>query len=164
MVELIVVLILVGILGAIGASRFFDGASFDVPTQAEQVRAMLRYAQKSAIARNTFVYVRFEENRISLCGTAPSGACAGNAQIPSPGGFYAADDASRSQCGAGSWYCLGKPSGVTWSRTPAPDWIRFDALGRPLLPSGGAGALSFTISSGRDSTSISVAEETGYVQ
>ena len=164
MVELVVVLILIGILGAIGAGRFFDRPAFDVPTYAEQVRAMLRYAQKAAIARNTPVFVRFEENRISLCHENPASGCAADLQVGVPGGFSAGDDATRSQCGSGNWYCLGKPAGISWTASPSPDWLMFDALGRPVLPGNVAGGLTLRISGGRDSASVFVTEETGYVQ
>jgi len=164
MVELIVVLILTGILAAIGVGRYFDRAGFDVPTYAEQVRAMLRFAQKAAVARNRDVYVRFEDNRAYLCHAAPGGGCAANQQVSIPGGFSAGDDATRGQCGSGNWYCLGKPANLSWSTSPALDWLRFDALGRPFLPGEAAGGLSLTITSGKESATVQVLEETGYVQ
>lgn len=164
MVELIVVMILIGILGAVGAGRFFDRAAFDVPAYAEQVRAMLRYAQKAAIARNTPVYVRFEENRISLCHAIPSSGCGADRQVAVPGGFSGGDDATRSQCGSGNWYCLGKPAGISWTTSPSPDWLMFDALGRPVLPGNVPGGLALSISGGRDTANVFVTEETGYVQ
>ena len=163
-VELIVVLVLVGILGAIGASRFFDRRSFDAATYAEQVRAMLRYAQKAAIARNTPVYVRFEENRIALCHGEPQGGCAASALVANPAGFSAGDDATRDACGGANWYCIGRPPAVSWNAAPSADWLQFDALGRPLLPGGVPGGLVLAISGGRDTVNISVTEETGYVQ
>jgi len=164
MVELIVVLVLAGILAAIGVGRYFDRPAFDVPAYAEQVRAMLRFGQKVAVARNRDVYVRFEANRISLCHAVPTGGCPANRQVLVPGGFSADDDASRSQCGNGNWYCLGKPAGMSWSTAPAPDWLKFDALGRPLLPGDAAGALTLSISGGKERASVQVFEETGYVQ
>jgi len=164
MVELIVVLILTGILAAIGVGRYFDRPAFDVPAYAEQVRAMLRFAQKAAVARNRDVFVRFEDNRIFLCHAMPSNGCAADRQVSIPGGFSAGDDATRSQCGSGNWYCLGKPAGLTWSTSPAPDWLKFDALGRPLLPGDAAGALILSISGGKESASVQVFQETGYVQ
>lgn len=163
-IELIVVLVLVGILAAIGAGRFFDRGGIETYTYGEQVRAMLRYAQKAAIARNTSVYVRFDENRMSLCHAEPAGACAPAARVVAPGSFSAGDDATRTQCGSGNWYCIGKPPGITWTASPSPDWLEFDALGRPLLPGGQSGGLALTINSGRDAVTVSVTEETGYVQ
>ena len=165
MVELIVVMVLVGILGAIGASRFFDRAGFDLPAYAEQLRTMLRFAQKSAIARNAPVFVRFEENRISLCLAEPSGGCPPAAQVASPGGIGLGDEASETQCGKGNWYCVGTPVGVAWTTAPVLDWLRFDALGRPSQPGGVLGGLTLTITGGRsESQTVRVTEETGYVR
>lgn len=164
MVELVVVLVLVGIMAAIGASRFFDRSGFDTHAYGGQVRAMLRHAQKAAIARNAPVYVRFEENRISLCHANPASGCGAAWLVPNPGGFASGDEATRNQCGSGNWYCIGRPAGISWTAAPSPDWLMFDALGRPLLPGGAPGGLSLAISGGRDSISVSVTQETGYVQ
>ncbi|WP_371873446.1 GspH/FimT family pseudopilin [Massilia phyllostachyos] len=164
MVELIVVLVLAGILAAIGVGRYFDRSAFDLPAHAEQLRAMLRFAQKAAIARNGDVFVRFEAQRISLCYTDPTSGCALAQQVSIPGGFSAGDDASSSQCGNGNWYCLGKPAGVTWTAAPSPAWVRFDPLGRPLLLNDAPGGLTLSLSGGKESASVQVFEETGYVQ
>lgn len=164
MIELLVLMVLVGILATIGASRFFERADFTAPASAEQLRTMLRFAQKSAIARNTSVYVRFEENRISLCHAEPQGTCGGAALVRNPGGFTGDDEASRAHCGNADWYCIGRPAGIVWSTTPAPDWIEFDALGRPLLPGRKPGGLALSVASRRDTVTLSVTEETGYVQ
>jgi len=164
MVELIVVLILVSILAAAAIGRFIDRQAFDVPAYAEQVRAMLRFAQKAAVARNRDVYVRFEDNRIFLCHVAPSNGCAADRQVSIPGAYSAGDDASTSQCGSGNWYCIGKPANIAWKAAPSPEWLRFDALGRPFLPGEAPGALTLTITGGTESASVQVLEETGYVQ
>jgi MSHA pilin protein MshC len=164
MVELVVVIVLIGILGAIGASRFFDRSGFESRAVAEQVRSMLRFAQKAAIARNRPVYIRFEENRISLCHAEPKGPCAPADAVPMPGGFTASDEATREQCGTANWYCIGRPAGIAWDATPAPDFLAFDALGRPIHPGGRPGGMQLTVSGGGDEVGISVSEETGYVQ
>ena len=57
MVELIMVIVIVGVLAAVAASRFFVRTGFDVAAFAEQVRAMARYAQKLAVAQNRVVWV-----------------------------------------------------------------------------------------------------------
>jgi len=164
MVELIVVLVLVGILAAVAAGRYFDRRGFDTYAYAEQMRAMLRFAQKAAIARNTPVYVRLEENRISLCHANPASGCAAASLVANPGGLSGGDDATRNQCGSADWYCIGRPPGITWTASPSPDWLMFDALGRPVLPGGQAAGLALAIAGGRDSVTITVTQETGYVQ
>ena len=166
MVELIVVIILIGILGAVAGNRFFDRGAFEVPSSAEQLRTMLRHAQKLAIARNADVFVRFEPNRISLCHGDPMAGCPANLQVPNPGGFAAGDDATRTQCGNANWYCLGRPAHIGVSIAPVVDWVRFDALGRPTRSDNTAGGVTFTVSAAGSAgnRTVSVAEETGYVR
>lgn len=164
MVELIVVMVLVGILGAVAGGRFFDHSAFESQAFAEQVRVMLRYAQKTAIARNAPVFVNFEDNRISLCLAEPKGACAPAAFVPSPGGTSSGDDAAGAQCGTQNWYCLGRPAGVSWDVALLPDFLAFDGLGRPIHADGRPGGIQLAISAGGDTMNVSVSEETGYVQ
>lgn len=165
-VELIVVIVLIGILGAVAGNRFFNRSAYDVPSSAEQARAMLRYAQKVAIARNAPVFVRFEQNRMSLCNANPSSGCAAAQMVRNPGGFAAGDDATRTHCGAIDWYCIGRPASIVVSLNPAVDWLRFDALGRPSLPGGAAGGvvLAFGAAGVAVSETVTVAEETGHVR
>jgi MSHA pilin protein MshC len=165
-IELIVVIVLTGILAAIAGDRFFTRTAYDVPSGAEQARTMLRYAQKVAVARNAPVFVRFEPNRISLCHADPSGGCAAAQMVPNPGGFSAGDDATRTHCGTANWYCLGRPAAITVGLNPVVNWLRFDALGRPSRSDGSAGGvvLSFSAAGVAGSQTVTVTEETGYVQ
>ena len=57
MVELVTVIVVMGILGAIAASRFFDGDTFAGRAYSDQVKSVIRYAQKLAIAQNRRVFV-----------------------------------------------------------------------------------------------------------
>lgn len=141
MVELIVVMVLIGILGAIGLSRFFDRSAFDASASAEQSLAMLRYAQKLAIAQSRPVFVRFDGTNMHLCFTA---ACAPGQEVLMPDGGM----------------------GVSPSPyTGAVNHLSFDALGRPVdavnntaLPD-----LVFTAAGSTGAPEIYVAAETGYV-
>jgi len=45
MVELVTVMVVIGILGAIGASRFFDNNTFAGRAYADQAKSVVRYAQ-----------------------------------------------------------------------------------------------------------------------
>jgi MSHA pilin protein MshC len=152
MVELIVVMILVGILGAIGAGRFFNRSGFDASAFAEQSAAMLRYAQKLAIAQNRPVYVQAGTQGLSLCyaATAPCG------------------DADRVLAPSGTSRTNTVPGGVTMTLSPAgAAAFYFNGLGRPYL-AGDTGdstfeGLALTISGDGVARTISVAQETGYV-
>jgi MSHA pilin protein MshC len=163
MVELIVVMILIGILGAVGAARFFDRTGFDADAFTEQARGMLRYAQKVAIAQNRPVYVRMDGNRIALC-FERNAPCPADSQVLAPSGANSGSAATSANCGSGTWYCEGKPAGVTWAGASNPIW--FDGLGRPAYDGSDAeqfAGLVLNISGDGLARSVTVSPETGYV-
>jgi MSHA pilin protein MshC len=163
MVELIVVMVLVGILGAIGAARFFDRRAFDTAEFAEQSRTMLRYAQKVAIAQNRPVFVRFDSESISLCFNSEA-PCAPNQQVHAPGASNSAADGIY--CTSSAWACERRPrnSAYTVSLGGMPRLMFFDALGRPFdAATNQPVGFTLTISGDGSSTPINVASETGYV-
>ena len=161
MVELIIVMVLIGILGAVGMSMFFDRKGYDAEAFAEQSRAMLRYAQKLAIGQNRMVYVQFVKDRITLC-YENSMPCAPAAQVHAPGGSASGADAA---CGTSAWYCLARPSGIEYSTSLPFNQISFDALGRPDNPSSKDEFAGFSVEISGDgsSRSVGVTLETGYV-
>lgn len=163
MVELIIVIVLIGILGAIATSRFFDRRGFDADAFADQTRALLRYAQKSAIARNTPVFVQLDDKRIALCYAAPQGNCAPVNRIAAPA-TGVGDEASATHCQDERWFCIGLPEGVRVSLSAALTEFSFDALGRPVGPGGRFDGLAMTIASPGESRTVTVNPETGYVQ
>jgi MSHA pilin protein MshC len=172
MVELIVVIILIGILGAIGAARFFSRTGFDAATFADQGAAMLRYAQKLAIAQNRSVYVQASSQGLRLCYSSNS-PCAGADQVAAPSNGSSGSAATRAFCTSGgayapAWYCEGVPTGASMTLDQsAAGAFYFNGLGRPYLATD-TGDSSFTgltlTVKGEDVTrTISVAQETGYV-
>lgn len=163
MVELIIVMVLVGILSAMAASRFFDRSGFDAATFSDQTRALLRYAQKAAIARNAPVYVQLDDNRIALCYDAPQGNCAPANRVAAPASGIGGA-ASETHCQDERWFCLGLPEGVQVSLSAAMTEFSFDALGRPIATSGKFDGLVMTIASPGETRTVSVNQETGYVQ
>jgi MSHA pilin protein MshC len=174
MVELIVVMVLVGILGAIGAARFFSRTGFDAGAFAEQGAAMLRYAQKLAIAQNRPVFVRATPQGLMLCYSGAS-PCANADRVAAPAGENSGSRATRAFCAAGgsyvpSWYCEGVPTGATMTLSQATAGaFYFDGLGRPYLNTdtgtgdGSFNGLTLTISGDGLVRSIAVEQETGYV-
>jgi MSHA pilin protein MshC len=168
MVELIVVIILIGILSAIGASRFFNRSGYDAAAFAEQGRSMLRYAQKLAIAQNRQVFVQGAIDGVALCFEAAV-PCPATAQVPAPSGDNSGSASSRRRCLANGkyaprWYCEGWPAGV--AMTPVSGTLSsffFDGLGRPDVPARNFAGLTVVISGDGVSSRISVAQETGYV-
>lgn len=163
MVELIVVMILIGILGAIGVGTMFDRKSFDAAAFTEQTRALLRYAQKAAIARNTPVWVELDDNRVGLCHVEPHGACPPAHQVPAPGGMVGGAE-TETHCQSPGWFCIGRPEGVRLQSSQAINQFSFDGLGRPVDKSGPVSGLSLSITGDGETRTITVSEETGYVQ
>lgn len=167
MVELIVVLILMGVLTAVGVGRFFDRRDFDATALSDQIRASVRFAQKTAIAQNRPVYVRFNSNNISLCFDSTN-PCSNNQQVQAPA------NGGPSFCNSSLWYCLALPQsvGVSVSLGPmsAGHYFVFDALGRPLSEAASppgpplAAAVTVTVDGHASApTTISIEPETGYV-
>lgn len=177
MVELIVVMILIGILAAIGLSRFFSRSGVEADAFSEQARAMLRYGQKIAVAQNRRVFVQAGGAGIALCysATAP---CAAADQVPAPAGNNSGNGATRALCTAGgsyapAWYCEGTPAGSTLTLAPAAQAVFFfNGLGKPYQGSDNPTTsddastfanLTFSIAAEGGTRSVVVYAETGYV-
>jgi MSHA pilin protein MshC len=170
MVELIVVMILVGILSAIGVGRFFNRGGYDAAAFAEQARAMVRYAQKLAVAQNRQVFVHGAIDGVALCYVATM-PCPTASQVPAPSGDNSGSAPTRRFCVFNNtysqrWYCEGWPPGVTMtpvSGSLAPFF--FNGLGQPGITGSSAvfAGLNITISADGVVVPISIAQETGYV-
>lgn len=165
MVELILVIVLVGIVSAVAMIRFFDRTVYDAATAAEQLRAILRYGQKVAIAQHRDVFVQLAPNRVALC-FANQDPCVAANRVRPPGGQNSWSDATRTACGARDWMCEGRPANIatTINGNANSITIRFDALGQPLAAAAGqAAALTLTIAGGGATHTVNLAAETGYV-
>jgi MSHA pilin protein MshC len=134
MVELITVIIILGIIGAVVAPRFFDSTSYQNRGAADQVKAALRYGQKVAIAERNSVRVDIS--------TAANPAC--NISVISL-----------------VVTCTISTAVLPFSQT-LPGSVTFDALGRPFSNvTTPLVAKSNTITVG--GTTITIEPETGYV-
>lgn len=105
MTELITVIVIVGILSAMVAPRFFDNDVFQSRGAADQTRAALRYAQKMAIAQHSNVSATIDLGTPANC----DGVLAG----------------SNINCVL--------PSTVVVT-PPLPKIVTFNALGQPVPP------------------------------
>lgn len=146
LVEMITVMVIVGILAAAVAPRFFERNAFDSRGYYDQVISALRYAQKTAIAQHRLVCVAFAPTSITLtidstvppdgvCDAAPAGDLTGpSGQTP---------------------YVINAPNGVILSNYSP---FNFNALGRPDVtqPAPGISVSGYV-------TPIVVEAETGYV-
>ncbi len=136
LVELVMTMVIVGILAAVAAPRFFEANIFQSRGFADQVQATLRHAQKVAIAQRRFVCAAFTGSSITLT-TGATAAC--GTPLVSPAG-----DAG---------YVINAPAGAAFTAVPAN--FSFDALGSP--------SLAQTISIAGATNPIIVEAETGYV-
>jgi len=105
--ELITVIVIMGLLAAVAAPRFFDVTAFNQRGSHDQVIASLRYAQKEAIAQHGFVCVAFTSSSITLT-TGSSNACGTPLTSPS-GGAYVVQANFSPVPGNFSFDCTGIP-------------------------------------------------------
>lgn len=164
LVELIVVMIVIGILGAVAGVKYFDRRSFDASGFAEQTRAMLRFGQKLAIGQNRPVYAQLGGGTIALC-FASAAPCAPASMVPAIG-----NNGGAAPCAPGNWYCAVPPGTIAYALTPSTaNTICFNALGQPGLPSGsdcstsGFTGAAMNITGDGNATAVNIAAETGYV-
>lgn len=139
LVELVMVMIIIGIIGAVAAPRFFDNNVFQSRGFADQVLSTLRYAQKIAVAQRRNVCAAVATSSISLTIAVTSGAgvaCSVALPLSDGGASYVA------------------PVGVTMAPTVT---VQFDALGATTAAS------TITVTDGTNSISIVVENGTGYV-
>lgn len=79
LIELITVIIIVAVIGIVGASKFFGQAAFKEAQVQQELLSALRYAQKIAIASQCPVLVNIGSSSYSLNYALP---CSGNVKNP----------------------------------------------------------------------------------
>jgi MSHA pilin protein MshC len=133
LVELITVMVLVGVLAAVAAPRFFDRRGFETRTFMDQTQFMLRYAQKLAIAQNRPVFVRLNGSSIALCFNSAN--CAVADRVLPPALNNSGSSVTLAACdNLNNWYCEGVPEGLAISATPGVTFFYYDGLGAPFAP------------------------------
>jgi MSHA pilin protein MshC len=164
MVELMVVIVIMGVLGAAAASRFIDRSNMDSRAYADIVAATVRYGQKMAIAQNRDIWVRLNASGIALCYQAD---CAATARVTAAGGRNSGAGTTIAACGGDTWACEAPPSGVTMSTSSQ---FYFDAVGKPFAASDVSPTststfttLTVSVAGGPAARTFAVEAETGYV-
>ena len=173
LVELIMVIVIVGIIGAVVAPRFFSRTTFDASGYNNQMLALVRYGQKLAIAQNRNVFVRLNGTSVALCYNA---ACGAGARVLAAGNTNTASTATRLRCvdpttnvfDAG-WACEGVPAGVAMT---AAATFYFDAAGtpfaagdvQPTLVSTFPDRLSLSVTGAGVALTTTIEGATGYVR
>jgi len=117
LIELIVLMILIGILAAFALPRFADRSVFESRGFADETAALLRYAQKTAVAQRRTVCVGFTAAGVTLTieAAADDIDCAATSPLAGPDGKTPASVAAR--------------SGISFSPQPAD--FHFAASGSP---------------------------------
>lgn len=147
LVELVVTLIIVGILAAFVAPRFFGTHGFEERGFYDETLFALRFAQKAAIAQRRLVCVEFPNDktvRLRIASANPAAACDTNLTGPDGTTPYTIDATADTKY---------RNADVKFAAVPAT--VTFDPLGKP---NGAA-----TISVAGFTPSIKVEAETGYV-
>lgn len=120
-VELVLVVVILGILGALAGPRFFDNAAIDERAYLDELASTLRYAQKVAVASGCRVRAQIAAGSYALAQQSPqAGHC-----DPADASFPLAVRLSTGEVMSGS-----APGGVT--AAPAMTFV-YDALGRTNL-------------------------------
>lgn len=143
LMELTVVIVIIGILAVVAMPRMFDKRTFDALRFYDETQAVVRYAQKVAIAQRCNlmqVQIAASSIQLTILGAATC-AVTTNTAIAIPGT---------------SGGPLSTPTGVTLSAVT----FTFDGTGRPSF----ASALTVTVAAtGEPTRSFVVEQETGYV-
>lgn len=141
LVELIVTMTIIGILAFAVVPRFNQNQSFESRSFFDRSLAMVRYAQKAAIAQSTVVFVNTNAAGNTICLSYANDAnCNGGSGVPDPVGQ--------------NRYLHIAPDGVT---LPASVGFSFSPLGRATQ-----GVTLGIVGDGTTRT-ITVEQETGYV-
>ena len=94
LVELITVMVIVGILAVAVMPRFFEVSTFEDRGSADQVKSLLRFAQKTAIAQHRSISVAISGDAASpsctttLAGTIPELTCQVKSTVTAGPGTY----------------------------------------------------------------------------
>jgi MSHA pilin protein MshC len=152
LMELVVVLVIVGIVGAVVAPRFISSRGFASRGFYDEAQAVMRFAQKTAIAWRRSIYVCVTATEISAISN-------NNCAAPTPVTNPMTGAALKSTA----------PPGVTLSPTGVSPLLCFNGIGGPMPPAtctGTSASATITLTStisGDPARQIVVEAETGYV-
>ncbi len=120
LIELIMVIVIMGVLAVFAAPRLFNSDDFYARGFHDETLALLRYAQKTAIAQRRTVCVAFASSSVTLTMAAnpATSDCATAATLTGPNGSP----------------MVTARSGVSFSGTPTN--FNFNGLGQPINASG----------------------------
>jgi len=153
LIELILVLVLVGVLGAFAAPKLWDQETFNSRGFYDETRALLRYAQKAAIAQRRTVCVVFTPPAaptsvsLTMASAAAATNCSSATALTGPNGEAPAIVSARGAA----------------VMSAAPAVLNFNGLGQPI-DNAGAALATQAITVTNAPANITVQAVTGYVQ
>lgn len=153
--ELVVTISIVAILAAVAVPRFVGKQGFESRGFHDQVTAVVRFAQKTAIAQRRNVFVSISATRVAACYV--DAACGSRVVAPFP--LPKTGLALTSCAGDDTWLCAGAPSAEITIAAALPSFS-FDGLGRSIL---GAPLVISVNAPGEGARTLTVEIETGYV-
>ena len=127
LIELVMVIVMLGVLAIYAAPRIFNSGDFYARGFHDETLALLRYAQKTAIAQRRTVCVAFTTNSATLS----------IASDPAPGTCVKSLTGPNKTCEGGPTGptgCVEAKSSVAYRDEPAD--FNFDGLGQPVNASG----------------------------
>ncbi len=146
LVELVGTMIIIGILAAVALPRFFQRSTFESRAFYDQTLAILRYAQKTAVAQRRMVCVAFSDLNV-----APA-----TVTLTVAKNFGGACDTDLTGPNGARPYKITSKDGVSFSSlNPSTTNVSFNPLGQ--ADAGKAIRISDTM------TDITIVQETGYV-
>lgn len=151
LVELIIVIVLLGVLAVVAAPRIFNNTDFYARGFHDETMALLRYAQKTAIAQRRTVCITFAVAAVSTASlriASLEAVATCNTNLVGPRGDSPGTVTSR--------------SGVNYSAAPPPA-LSFDGLGQPLDATGTPITSARTITVSGSGKVITIEPATGYV-
>ena len=151
LVELIIVIVLLGVLAVVAAPRIFNNTDFYARGFHDETMALLRYAQKTAIAQRRTVCVTFSVAGVSTASlriASLEAVVTCDTNLVGPRGDTPGTVTSR--------------SGVNYSATPPPA-VSFDGLGQPLAAAGVPITTASTVTVSGSGKVITIEPATGYV-
>ena len=174
LIELIMVIIMLGVLAVFAAPRMFDSSDFYARGFHDETLALLRYAQKAAIAQRRTVCVTFSTTApasatLSIASAAALNACSISLIGPNK------NTESNKNCAGGPAEtgqpiqprgCILAKAGVAYS-TPLADF-GFNGLGQPINTTATGSTPGTVLTSAKSvqvtgASAITVEPETGYV-
>lgn len=147
LIELIMVMVIIGVLAIAAIPRFADRQTFEARGFHDQTLAMLRFAQKTAVAQRADVFVNVNGATSTLCLTYIADINCTNS-TPLQIVLNPADQQKFSKTAA---------TGITIAASASP--FSFSALGKPDTDE----AVAVSITGDGVTRSITVERETGYV-